>query len=861
MRSGLKLFILGTILCHSLFTLKASGQDDVLRAEKYLMPPPEVARVVLAPRHRNVTLGDLDPTGTYFLISPSEGMTSLSRLAKKHHNLGGVDIDPLAHRARSLSLRGSSALILFDWRNKNLLPIETPEGALLGQAQWSPDGRWLAYLAHFETGSYVYIADVSTRKSRRLSDKRINGILSQPLEWTHDSRYLITLLVPEERRPAPEAPPVPVTPKVRISTEGRNVLRTFPSLLQTPEDAQLLKHYATAQLARIEVPSGRIHLIGKPSLIQRIDPSPDGEFIRVTTIQEPFSYLVPVSQFGTKEEIWDVQGEVKASLAERPLRLSEEATPADTGRQGAERRNLTWRPDGKGLSFLQRAPRESPQREDSPEQGRGAGRMGPPQQGAGASREQRGDRVMQWLPPFGENDVKVVYESPNPISNVRYSEDCQILFITESIGGREKLYAVFLDDPSRQYVLYEWNTEDAFSNPGQLATRPSSRGPSAVRLSSDRRFVYLVGTQWYPNPEEAAPAGFLDQVEIKTGKKERVFVATTDWSERVLQFLDDDAERLVISRENPTQVPNAWLWQKGKGFIAPLTENQDYTPEMTRLKRERFLVTRVDGFKFWVRITYPPNYVPGARFPAFFWIYPREYANQEEYNRAQRGFDKNRFPVVGPRSMEILALMGYVYVEPDCPIVGPSGRMNDYYIPELRNSLTAVVDELDRRGIIDRNRLGIGGHSYGAFSTANAMIHTPYFKAGIAGDGNFNRTLTPATFQNERRILWEARETYLLMSPLLWAEWLNGALLLYHGEDDQNVGTDPINSVRMFHALNALGKKVVLYMYPFEDHSPQARETILDLWARWIAWLDEHLKGSPKPKEKDSKANAPLSER
>ncbi len=845
MRSMLR-FSIGFALFSNVVALSLSGQDDPLRAEKYLTPPQEIARVVLAPRHLNITLSELDPTRTYFLITQSDGLPPLSRLAKKHYNLGGVDIDPQANRARSLTIRGFTQVSLFDWKNKNFFPLETPRDALLGQFRWSPDGRWLAYIAHFETGSYLYLADTSTRKSRRLCETPVNGVLAQPLEWSYDSRYLLTLLIPENRGPLPEAPPTPITPRVQMSAEGRNVVRTFPSLLQTPHDVQLLKHFATSQLARIEVPSGRIHPIGKPALIRSIDPSPEGEFIRVTILQEPFSYLVPVSQFGSKEEIWDARGEVKATLADRPLRFGGATPPADSGRQEEERRSLTWRPDGKGLSFLQRAPREAPRRGDSQEQGRGRGSA--PAQGTGAQRESRGDRVMQWLPPFGENDVRIIYESPNPISSVRYSDDCQILFITETSGTQEKLYAVFLEDPSKQYVIYERNTNNFYDNPGQLAMRPSAQGPLAVRISSDKRFVYLVGTRYFPNPEETGPRGFVDRVEIKSGQKERVFEATPDWSERVVHFLDDDAERLVISRESPTEVPNSWLWQRGKGFITQLTENEDYTPEMTHLKRERFQVTRADGFKFWVEVTYPPNYVAGARFPAFFWFYPREFTNQESYNNSRRTFNKNSFPNVGPRSMEILALRGYVFVEPDCPIVGPQGRMNDYYIPELRNSLTAVIDELDRRGIIDRNRLGIGGHSYGAFSTANAMIHTPYFKVGIAGDGNFNRTLTPATFQNESRILWEARETYLLMSPLLWAEWLNGALLLYHGEEDQNVGTAPINSERMFHALDALGKKVVLYLYPYEDHSPQAKETILDLWARWIAWLDQHLQNPQEQK-------------
>jgi dipeptidyl aminopeptidase/acylaminoacyl peptidase len=169
--------------------------------------------------------------------------------------------------------------------------------------------------------------------------------------------------------------------------------------------------------------------------------------------------------------------------------------------------------------------------------------------------------------------------------------------------------------------------------------------------------------------------------------------------------------------------------------------------------------------------------------------------------------------------------------------------MNDNYVADLRNGLWAVIDGLDKRQIIDRDRLAIGGHSYGAFGTANAMAHTPFFKAGIAGDGNYNRTLTPMAFQSERRYIWDARETYIAMSPLLWANQINGALLMYHGMDDNNSGTFPIHSPRLFAALDGLGKPVSLYQYPYEGHGPRGRGTILDLWARWCAWLDIYVKG------------------
>ena len=230
--------------------------------------------------------------------------------------------------------------------------------------------------------------------------------------------------------------------------------------------------------------------------------------------------------------------------------------------------------------------------------------------------------------------------------------------------------------------------------------------------------------------------------------------------------------------------------------------------------------------------------------PAFFWFYPSEFQNQAEYDKPFKRFNKNLFNGMSASNKAILLRAGYVLVEPDCPIVGPKERKNDEYVPQLRNNLAATIDELDRRGYIDRYRLAVGGHSYGAFSTANALVHMPFFKAGIAGDGNYNRSLTPFGFQSDERQIWEARETYINVSPILFAEQMTGALLMYHGIDDQNMGTDPINSERMFAALEALGKPAALYMYPYEDHGQIAKETLLDQWARWIAWLDKYVKNA-----------------
>ena len=527
------------------------------------------------------------------------------------------------------------------------------------------------------------------------------------------------------------------------------------------------------------------------------------------------------------------------------------------------RRDLTWRPDGNGMSFLQLEPAR-----------------------AKDDKETRKDRVMQWLPPFGKDDAKVVFESPNRITAVQYSDDCQWLFVTQTVSNQRQVTALDMKDGKKPYVISgvgapmgvepapmpkdkslpdpadgDDDPDDeqqpkkgggpggfgAAAAAGGLMTRAVGTGVNVVRISSTGD-VYMSGTATGAKP-------YIDAIDIKTGKKTRIFEGKYDGTETIAAVDGNDIKKVFTTREKADVPPDSFVTDLATGTVTKLTNNVDPAPWARKLKTERFQVTRVDGFKFWVRVTLPPNAPP--KLPALFWIYPREYTDQAQYN-AQAGRapgtggpagagGAGRFTTPGARAMSIVTLAGYALVEPDVPIVGPAGRMNDNYIPDLRNSLWAAIDECDKRGIIDRDRLACGGHSYGAFSTANAMAHTPFFKAGIAGDGCYNRTLTAMSFQSERRHIWDAREMYLEMSPLLWANRMNGALLMYHGMEDANVGTNPINAEMLYLALDGLGKDAALYMYPYEGHGPIAKETTLDLWARWVGWLDVYVK-NPKKK-------------
>ena len=901
-----------------------------LAVEEYLTPPKEILDAVLATRNSNVTLTNLSPDGKTFLIPRTDGLPPISRLGCPCAHLAEMAFDPVAGRARSLWVSSADGFDLFRHAEKKTIPVRVPAGARVSTPVWSPDGSRVAFFAHFEGATHIWAADATTGESRPVTTTPVLATLVTGFQWCRDGKRIQAVLRPDGWEAKPAAP---AGPKVRVARDGPNPSRTYRYLLESPADMRLLEHLITGQLAVIDVADGKVTKVGGPAMISAVSPTGDAKQFRVTTVKKPFSYYVPFQRFGTLEGVWDTGGKALVTLNERDLRENEPTppTPAPTtgptrtaggGRKGPAtatpatppadpadpadppgpmipapgpdpdpeprprggpaadpngKRDLTWRPDGAGLSFIQFEPERGPAKADAKAPAKGDAKADAKQSATRTPEPKdppRKDRVMLWVPPFGKDDVKVVYESPSRIQSAQYSDAGDLLFVTQTVDNARQITAVDLKDPKTTHVIYrggrpaaggpkkaaevddeqfrKGGSRGGFAGGGPSLLTHGRSGPNVVRVSPAGD-VYLTGSD-RAGGAGSFPKPYLDKVNIKTGAKTRIFQGKGDLLETIDAVDGDDVTRVFTTRQKADVVPDSYVTELATGKTTKLTNNVDHSPWHRELKVQRFQVKRVDGFKFNVKVTTPPKAT--GKLPAMFWIYPREYPDQEAYNRtANRGRagggpgGGGRYTAPGPRSMTLLCRLGYAVVEPDVPIVGPAGRMNDNYVPDLRNSLWAVIDDLDKKGIIDRDRLAVGGHSYGAFSTANALAQTPFFKAGIAGDGNYNRTLTAMSFQTERRQLWDARETYLEMSPLLWANRVNGALLMYHGMEDANVGTDPINAEHLFLALDGLGKPAALYMYPYEGHGPLSRETTLDLWARWVAWLDKYVK-NPKPDRK-----------
>ena len=869
-------------------SLVAQGWNpqEILKTEAYVRPPANVEKMILAPR-TDISFTAPSPDRKWFLKASGNDRGDIQDYGKSHVYLGGLQVDTKANRNRSLTTSTRHGLYLVDPKGGATKTIDTPKGASISAQSWSPNGTQIAYIANFDDASYAYVADVATGKSTQVSKSALLATLVTGLEWSADGKSLITVVVPDGRGPVPTHGPNGIEdgPTVRLTNSRAIPQPIHASLLDDPHDKALLKYYTTGQLALIDVKAKSTKKIGTPRMIRSVDAASDAQAFRVTVMTEPFSYLVPVSNFGSVQELWDASGKLITTLATTPIREGEQGGDPDVaaagGRGGPQqtasdtgKRSLQWNPVGPGLVFLQSvfgsngaAPAGAPAAGAAPGGCRGGRGGAPAAGGRGAAAPARATptsvRYVNWLPPYGPTDTKVIYEGSAQLGTIAFSADAKTMFVTDS-GSVTAVRGTQRFPLGRGVTLPggggfgaggrggagAGGGTDATGTGGALQLKRGPNGQQFVIVGTDGKSVAVSGTRtpgakW--NTE--GPRPWLDKLDFETGKRTRIFDAPTNAYEEFVTALDDDFSSYIYTHESRTVIADAWMKDVTTGTTKQLTHAVDVGPEVTGAITKRLQVTRPrDGFQMWVDVTLPRDWKPGVKLPGIIWFYPREYTTQADYERSRYTTNINKFPEVPAlrpaSSTKLWVAQGYALIEPDIPIVGDTGKMNDNYTRDLRENLDAVLDAVVEAGYVDRNKMGIGGHSYGAFSTVNALTLVPYFKAGIAGDGMYNRSLTPFGFQSERRNFFQAKDTYLDMSPIMRADKIAGALLMYHATEDQNTGTAPISSTRMLLALQGLGKPAALYMYPYEDHSVATYASDLDLWARWYAWFEIYVKNA-----------------
>ena len=683
--------------------------------------------------------------------------------------------------------------------------------------RWSPDGRHVVFTHDTDTSIQLWIVDVASARARRLSNLEVNNAsFGSPLSWAADGSALYVRAVPPSRGEAPVKPMVPAGPVIEENTGELAPARTYQDLLKNQHDEDLFEYYATSQLARVAL-DGSVAMLGEPSLIGRANPSPDGNYLLVATTSRPFSYQVPASRFPNRIEVWDTSGNAVHEVANLPL---QDRVPTSFGSVPEGVRSVSWRPDADATLYWVEA-------QDGGD--------------AQASAEIR-DKIFTHAAPFAGPAAELAALALR-YGGVRWAEEGFGLVTENWFSTRQqRTYRFDSNDPGELELLFDVSTEDRYNNPGQPMLRANDRGQAVLMTADGGRSIYLAGAG--ASPEGNRP--FLRKRNLDTGAEEEFFRSEAPYYEGPVALLEDG--RLLTRRESKDEPVNYFVRDLGRDRIAAVTAFPHPYPQFAGIRKEAIQYERDDGVPLSATLYLPADYDSDrdGPLPTFVWAYPTEFKSAAA--AGQRRDSPYQFTRINYSGAVPYVTRGYAVLDnASMPVIGEGdAEPNDTFRPQLVANAKAAIDEGVRRGVVDPDRVAVGGHSYGAFMTGNLLAHSDLFRAGISRSGAYNRTLTPFGFQREERLFWEDPELYFDMSPFMHADKVNEPILLIHGEDDNNSGTFPIQSRRFYAALKGLGAVVRLVMLPGESHGYQGRESVLHVLWETDRWLEMHVKNAPK---------------
>ncbi|WP_376697436.1 S9 family peptidase [Wenzhouxiangella sp. EGI_FJ10305] len=779
--------------------------------DNYREPDPALTALVDAPQQ---PASNVSPDKRWLAAFEYKWVKPLEEVARDELKLAGLRIEPVTFsRSRSSTY---DAIVLRNLDSGDEIDVDLPEDARIASPAWSSDSRHLAFILERDDRRTLWLYDVADAQARQLSDRPLNGVLTaRPYQWLPDGSALLVNLAANHGEELPQPGLAAVAPVIEeTNPDSKAPVRTYQDLLETPADAEQFEFLATGQLARVEL-DGSVTELTEPGLIASFAPSPDTRYTLLETLEKPFSYSVPYSRFPLTSVVLDADGNMVETVAELPL-AEDIPKGFDSVRSG--RRSIQWRSDVPATLVWAEA-----------------------QDGGDMSAEVKiHDRVFTWPAPF-EAEPGELIATERRYAGLQWGNDELAVFIDWRFSDRKlRIWRIEPGNPDAEPVLFnERSYNDAYNDPGQPVTTRGEFGTQVIHVFDGDK-VLLTGQG--ASPEGNVP--FLDRHDFSTDETKRLWHSEAPYYERVQDVLDDSGNRLLTLREARDEQPNFFMRDLDADTLEQVTEFPHPHPQMTGISKELIKYQRDDGVDLSGTLYLPPDYEEGdGPLPVLMWAYPLEYKDSAVAGQVRESpYEFNQVSFWGP--LPYLALGYAVFDDPKMPIVGVGDdKPNDNFRPQLVASAQAAVDVLTERGIADPEHIAIAGHSYGAFMVANLLAHSDLFAAGIARSGAYNRSLTPFGFQGEERDFWEAQDVYATASPFFHAEKIDEPMLMIHGMEDNNSGTYPMQSERMFDALKGLGAQARLVMLPYESHGYRARASLLHMLWEQQQWLETYVGG------------------
>ena len=778
----------------------------------YQKPPQEILDLVDVEFAPSVLM---DEAKEYMVLISRNPYKTIDELSDEELRLGGLRINPKTYI-------GSRTNYYKNIKIRNLKASSTditqalglPENGKFSNFTWSPDQSRIAFTHTTLNGVEVWVLDLKSAKATKITEDKVNANMRDVINWFNDNKSILVKMRSSSAKPLIDTKSsIPTGPTISVNDGKKAQNRTYQDLLKNPNDEHNFEQLALSELYKVSLDGSKEKWLGA-AMYSSIGFSPDGNYVMVNTVEKPFSYLVQYNRFASKSTIYSKDAKLVNTVVEVPLieDLPKGFMSCRTGR-----RSISWRNDRPStLYFAVALDGGDPEKE-----------------------VEFRDEVFELKAPFnGEPNslIKLInryYMFQWGTDNIALAYD--YWWNTRNI----KTYTFNpSNDAEKPKIIFDRNYQDQYNDPGNFVTARNQYGKNILALKSNDAFLLGDGHS------EKGQFPFLDKMDLTSSTKTRLY--QSEYTDKIEDLRDFDIKKneLLVRVESANEYPNYFFRNLTSKKLEQVTSFENPFKSIQDVHKEVISYKRDDGVELSGTLYLPIGYdkVKKEKMPMILWAYPTEFKDKSSAGQKTSNPNKFTFPYYG--SPIYWLSRGYVILDDaSFPIVGEGEtEPNDSFRKQLVANAKAAIDAVDALGYIDRNKVAVGGHSYGAFMVANLLTHSDLFAAGIARSGAYNRTLTPFGFQSEERSFWEAPEVYYKMSPFSHADKMKTPLLLIHGQADNNSGTYPLQSERYFNALKGLGATVRLVILPKESHGYSAKESVLHVLWEQDQWMDKYVK-------------------